>query len=115
VRRPPDVPEVDVHRARELLDAGGYLLDVRELDEWEAGHAPDARHVPLGTLELHRDGLPTDRTIVAVCRTGGRSAYATEALLAWGHDAVNLGGGMKAWATEGHDVVDSKGEPGRVI
>ena len=109
------MPDIDARRARSVLDEGGYLLDVRELDEWEAGHAPDAIHVPLGTLEAHREGLPTDRTIVAVCRTGGRSAHATAALLAWGHDAVNLSGGMKAWATEGLDVVDKDGEPGRVI
>jgi rhodanese-related sulfurtransferase len=115
VRRPPEVPAVDAARARELLEEGACLLDVRELDEWDAGHVAEAVHVPLGTLELHREGLPTDRPIVAVCRSGSRSAYATEALLAWGHDAVNLAGGMRAWASSEFPIVDGRGDPGRVI
>ena len=67
-------------------DVGGtaswaFLLDVREDDEW-AGHAPDAVHVRLGELGARVDELPRDREVYVICRTGNRSAYATQALTA---------------------------------
>src|SRR6476660_7559287 len=74
------------------------LLDVREADEWEAGHAARAQWIPLGELESARFTLPMNRRIVCVCRSGVRSARATESLIAWGFDAANMEGGMKAWA-----------------
>ena len=60
------------------------LLDVREADEWEAGHAPGAKWVPLGDLESARFQIPINRRIVCVCRSGGRSAKATAQLVAVG-------------------------------
>jgi len=109
------VPEVDPADARALLDAGAFLLDVREADEWEAGHAPDACFLPMGHVQAAQGQLPTDRRIVAVCRIGGRSAAVTEALNAWGFDAVNLAGGMRAWAEAGLPVVTADGGDGAVI
>ena len=91
------------------------LLDVREADEWEAGHAPGAQWVPLAELESARFKIPINRRIVCVCRVGGRSAKATAQLVQWGFDAVNLAGGMKAWAAEGYPVVRDDGAPGQVI
>lgn len=91
------------------------LLDVRELDEWIAGHAPDAMHIPLMELPDRLDTLPTDRPIVCVCRSGGRSARATEFLRHHGFDAINMVGGMKAWAEEGLPVVRIDGGTGAVI
>ena len=49
------------------------LLDVREQDEWDAGHAPGAHHIPLGQLGTRQAEIPTDREVVAVCRSGRRS------------------------------------------
>lgn len=111
-RRP--VPEIDAVTVAGLVERE-ILLDVRNADEWEAGHAPDAWFVPLGELESWRFRLPMDRRIVAVCRVGQRSATATELLLEWGHDAVNLAGGMRAWAEAGLPVVRDDGSPGSVI
>ena len=91
------------------------LLDVREADEWEAGHASRAQWVPLGELEAARFRLPMNRRIVCVCRSGVRSARATESLIAWGFDAANMAGGMKAWAASGLPVVRDDGTPGKVI
>jgi rhodanese-related sulfurtransferase len=109
-----DVPEVDPVEARRLVDDGALLLDVREPEEWEVGRAPDAVHVPLASLPANRP--ETGRRVVAVCRTGARSAQATAALLAWGYDAVNLAGGMKAWAGAGLPVVAADGgAPGHVL
>lgn len=89
-----------------------FLLDVREDDEWAAGHAPGATHVPLGRLAAHVDQLPRDRRIVCICRSGGRSGRATEALAQAGFDAVNMTGGMQAWAAAGLPMVcDDGGAP----
>jgi len=104
----------------EVTDAHGgsehnVLLDVREADEWQAGHAPGARWVPLGELEKVRFQLPMNRTIVCVCRSGGRSAKAAAELVQMGFKAVNMTGGMKAWAQQGLPVVHDDGSPGEVL
>ncbi len=91
------------------------LLDVRNADEWEAGHAPGARWVPLGDLDSARFQLPMNRQIVCVCRSGQRSARATAELIQMGFKAVNMAGGMKAWAAQGLPVVRDDGSPGEVI
>jgi rhodanese-related sulfurtransferase len=114
------VPEVEPDEGRALVDAGAVLLDVREADEWQAGHAAKAVWIPLGEIAARADELratePTvDRRIVAVCRSGGRSERATRFLLAQGFDVVNLAGGMRAWAAAGLDVVTDDGRPGAVI
>jgi len=91
------------------------LLDVREADEWEAGHAPNAKWVPLGELDSVRFSLPMNRTIVCICRSGGRSAKAAAELVQMGFKAVNMTGGMRAWVAEGLPVVRDDGSPGEVI
>ena len=92
----------------DLPAEGITLIDVREDDEWAAGHAPDAVHIPLGELPARVGELATladDKPLYIVCRTGGRSARATMWLNASGWDAVNVAGGMKSWHTEGRPVV----------
>jgi rhodanese-related sulfurtransferase len=108
-------PEVDVAGCNELADGGALLLDVRNLDEWDAGHAPGATLVPLSQLAERVAELPSDRRIVAICRSGGRSARATDFLCAQGLDAVNLVGGMQAWAAAALPVVTDAGDHGTVI
>jgi DMSO/TMAO reductase YedYZ molybdopterin-dependent catalytic subunit/rhodanese-related sulfurtransferase/glyoxylase-like metal-dependent hydrolase (beta-lactamase superfamily II) len=98
-------PQVGARAANTLVDAGALLLDVREPDEWDAGHAPGASALPMGQVRERRGELPRDRRIVVVCRSGGRSAAVTDSLLAWGFDAVNLAGGMCAWSAAGLPVV----------
>jgi len=109
--RVPEVSAVDAESGA----TSQVLLDVRNADEWEAGHAPGAQWIPLGELEQARFKLPMNRRIVCVCRVGGRSARATESLSEWGFDAVNMTGGMKAWEEAGLPVVRSDGTPGTVI
>ena len=73
--------EVRAARARELVEAGSaWLLDVRETHEWEAGHAPDAHHIPLYELQQRQHELPEDAQILVICHSGGRSRMATDAL-----------------------------------
>jgi rhodanese-related sulfurtransferase len=98
------------------IDDGVFLLDVREPHEWVAGHAPDAVHVPLGELDArYADVLPSDRSIVAICRVGGRSQRAAAALRQAGFDVANLTGGMVAWAEAGKPVTTDDGGPGTVV
>jgi rhodanese-related sulfurtransferase len=111
---PNQVPEVDVTDAHSGASQR-LLLDVREANEWEAGHAPGATWIPLGDLERARLEVPFNRQIVCVCRSGQRSARAAEALIGWGFDAVNMAGGMRAWAAAGLPVVRDDESPGTVI
>ena len=80
------------------------LLDVREDDEFKAGHIPGAEWIPLGQLSSRLGELPKDKTIVAVCRSGNRSGQATELLRQNGFDAHNMQGGMNSWVQAGLDV-----------
>jgi rhodanese-related sulfurtransferase len=107
----PTVSAVDA----ESSSVENVLLDVRTADEWEAGHAARAQWIPLAELESARFKLPMNRRIVCVCRSGARSARATESLIAWGFTAENMEGGMKAWAAAGMPVVRDDGSPGEVI
>jgi len=95
------IPEVDPRSAAEKLTNGAVALDVREHDEWGAGRIAGALHIPMGELVLRQAELPRDRSIVAVCRSGNRSAAVTEALVRGGYEAENLAGGMQAWKAAG--------------
>ncbi|HEX6499795.1 MAG TPA: rhodanese-like domain-containing protein [Micromonosporaceae bacterium] len=102
-------------QAAELVNDGALLVDVREPYEWQAGHAPTARHIPLGQLPSRLGELPAGRPVVTVCRSGTRSKRAAALLAAEdGRQVFNLGGGMSAWAREGLPVTAKGGRPGRV-
>lgn len=92
-----------------------HLLDVRENDEWTAGHIDGAQHIPLGELAARLSELPKERTIVAVCRSGGRSEAAVRGLRKRGYEAENLEGGVNAWDRAKLPLVDRSGGRGRVI
>lgn len=98
------VPAIDIPTLREKLDAGESLFDVRQPDEYEQGHAPGARLVPLGEVPERIGEFPTDQTVYVICRSGGRSAKAVEHLRANGVDAVNVDGGTLAWVEAGNAV-----------
>jgi rhodanese-related sulfurtransferase/glyoxylase-like metal-dependent hydrolase (beta-lactamase superfamily II) len=112
---PVPAAEIRPQVANALVQDGAVLLDVREPDEWEAGHAPDAVFIPMGQVEARLAELePAPKTVV-VCRSGGRSAAIAQVLTSHGYDAVNLAGGMRAWAGAGLPVLTSAGDPGQVI
>ena len=98
-------PAVGARAAHALVAAGALLLDVREPEEWRVQHAPVAVPLPMGEVRQRQHELPRDRRIVVMCRSGGRSAAVTESLRSWGFDAVNLAGGMCAWASAGLPTV----------
>ena len=101
-------------QAAALADGGAVLLDVREPREWQAGHAPRARHIPLSQLPRRAAELPERRAVVTVCRSGARSARAAATLARDGREVSNLAGGMRAWARAGLPVVTRGGGAGRV-
>jgi rhodanese-related sulfurtransferase len=104
---PQQVPSVTVPE----LPADATLLDVREQDEWDAGHAPEALHIPMGELSERLDDLPADNLVYVICRSGGRSARVTAFLNANGWDARNVDGGMQSWESAGRPVVSDSGDP----
>lgn len=92
------------------------LLDVREKPEWKAGHAPNAVHAPLTGL-IAGAPLPASargRELVVICRSGHRSRQAAKILVDRGADAVDVEGGMNAWAAAGYPVVDERGNSGSI-
>ena len=93
------------------LPEGVTLLDVREPDEWVAGHAPDAVHIPMGDLAGRLDDLPADNEVYVVCRSGGRSARVTAFLNDNGWDAKNVDGGMQSWHAAGRPMAADSGAP----
>jgi DMSO/TMAO reductase YedYZ molybdopterin-dependent catalytic subunit len=98
-------PQAGARASKALVDRGALLLDVREPEEWQAEHATVAVLIPMGQVRSRQTELPRNRRIVVICRSGGRSAAVTELLRASGFDALNLAGGMCAWAAAGLPVV----------
>jgi len=104
----PEIAAADVAPAT-------HILDVREDDEWAAGHIDGSQHIPLGQLMARLDEVPAEERVVVTCKMGGRSARATAYLLQVGRDAVNLDGGVTAWSAAGRALVDDAGRPGSVL
>ena len=93
------------------------ILDVREPNEWSAGHAPGAVHVPLAELPARLGDLPDvdGATLAVVCRSGGRSSRAVAWLAQQGYAVSNLDGGMRAWAAAGKPMVSEHGAEPAVL
>ncbi len=98
------------------LTDDALLLDVRDAQEWAAGHAPDAQHLPMMEVPGRMAEVPRDRDVVVVCRVGARSAQVVAYLLGQGYDRVaNLDGGMFAWEAAGRPMVADSGQPAFVL
>ena len=108
-------PQISPDEAADLLTGDAVLLDVREQHEWDAGHAPQARHLAMSELAGRISEIPADVAVICVCHAGGRSAAVSDALTRAGYNALNLSGGMAAWEAAGLPVVDHAGSPGVVI
>jgi rhodanese-related sulfurtransferase len=98
------------------VPADAVLLDVREDDEWTAGHAPGALHVPMMSVPARTDEIPTDRDVVVICRVGQRSAQVVAYLRQRGWERIaNLDGGMADWEAAGRPMVSEDGGAARVV
>src|SRR3954465_1941908 len=107
------IEEVDPAEGREHLGNGVVLVDVRESEEWAAGHIPAAKHVPRGYLESRIEGAVADRDqrVVIYCASGQRSALAAHPLREQlGYENVaSMNGGITLWKDRGYDVEVPKG------
>ena len=101
---PPGAPAVQ-------FPDDAVMVDVREPDEWQRGHAVGAIHIPLADLPARVGELPeVDGTLPIMCRSGNRSGRAVQWLVAQGYDVVNAEGGMLAWQAAGKRMVSETGE-----
>src|SRR6202011_5962559 len=89
--------EVDLDTFAGAHTAGAVVLDVRNPDEYEAGHVPGAKLIPLGELGARQDEIPDGDPIYVICASGGRSLTATKAMVGAGYTAVSVAGGTKGW------------------
>ena len=111
VTSPQQIPTVPAAEVPE--DA--VVLDVREDDEWVAGHIDGATHIPMGDVPARLGDLPEGDPLYVTCRGGGRSARVAAWLNQNGYDAVNVGGGMGAWLDAGRPMVSETGNPPTVV
>lgn len=100
-----EIPEVSVDELEEALPDGGALFDVRQPDEYVAGHVAGAVLVPLGEVAARIAEFPTAGPVYVICRSGARSATACGVLRPAGIDAINVAGGTMGWVNSGRDVV----------
>ena len=98
----PLISVADLAEAR----AGGLvpLVDVRQPEEYEAGHVPGAKLIPLADVVARVQEIPLDRPVYVICQTGARSQRAADFYRSQGVDAYNVAGGTKAWVEAGHGV-----------
>jgi rhodanese-related sulfurtransferase len=100
----PQVPAAEV-------PADAFLLDVREDDEWVAGHAPGALHIPLGELGARYTEIDRATALYVICRSGRRSEQAAQALVGAGWQAHNVADGMIGWNAAGRPMTSESGQP----
>jgi sulfur-carrier protein adenylyltransferase/sulfurtransferase len=110
------IDEIDPAKVRELIGEGVAIVDVREAEEFAAGHLPGAKHVPRSYLETRIEGVVSDRDaqIVLYCQSGNRSAWAARTLeddLGYTHVA-SMTGGITLWKDRGYEVVVPRGLDG---
>jgi len=101
---PPEVPEVDVDELDRARGQGAPVIDVRQPDEYDGGHVPGARLIPLAEVGMRAQEVPAEGPVYIICLSGGRSARATEFLRRQGVDARSVAGGTKAWVDSGRPV-----------
>jgi rhodanese-related sulfurtransferase len=106
------VPQADIATLPPDIDESVILLDVREDDEWQRGHAPGALHIPMGQIPARIDEIDSAATLYVVCQGGGRSQRVAQYLAQNGFAPVNVSGGMLAWAGAGRPVVTDDGGVG---
>lgn len=108
------VGQADIGEVPQTFGDAVVLLDVREDDEWQRGHAEGAVHIPMGDVPARMGELDADATLYVVCHAGGRSQRVAQYLSRNGFEPINVTGGMLAWAEAGRPVVTDDGGVGTV-
>ncbi|AMO59020.1 Rhodanese-related sulfurtransferase [Mycolicibacterium phlei] len=109
-----EVPQADIADVPTSFDDSVVLLDVREDDEWARGHAPGARHIPMGEVPARLAEIDAGARLYVICQAGGRSQRVAQYLADNGYAPINVSGGMLAWAGAGRPVVTDAGGAGTV-
>jgi len=99
------VTQADIRQLQSALALGAKLIDVRETHEFESGHVAEAALIPLQTVPDHIDEFRDTNPVYVICRSGARSHRVCEYLAQQGVEAINVAGGMIAWADEGLPVL----------
>ena len=107
--------EVSSENLENLLSEGFKLIDVREQDEWDAGHHIEAAHIPMGTIPERIDEFDEDEKYIIICRSGGRSGRVCTFMEKEGIQSHNLTGGMNKLSTTSEKIINSNGKNGIVI
>jgi len=109
-----EVAQAQIADVPSTFDESVALLDVREDDEWQRGHAPGAQHIPMGQVPSRLNEIDASAKLFVVCQAGGRSQRVAQYLARNGYTPVNVCGGMLAWAGVGRPVVTDDGATGVV-
>ena len=100
------IAEISVTELEKLIAAGSLVIDVRETDEFAAGHVPTAISIPLSTVQDRVDEFRHQGTVYVICQVGGRSMRACQYLADFDiNNLVNISGGTTGWIALGNDVV----------
>ena len=110
-----NTPSVMPEELENLIQQGYQLIDVRENDEWDAGHYKSATHIPMGSIVESIDRLMVDRKYIFVCRSGARSDRVTNYVNSVNIESYNLSGGMKELQKFTKEIVNLEGNPGEII
>ena len=100
------IAEISVTELEKLIAAGSLVIDVRETDEFAAGHVPTAMSIPLSTVQDRVDEFRHQGTVYVICQVGGRSMRACQYLADFDiNNLVNIAGGTTGWIALGNDVI----------
>lgn len=97
------------------LSESVILLDVRENEEWQQGHAPGAVHIPMAEVPSRIEEIDANAELYVVCKAGGRSLRVVEYLAQIGYAATNVDGGMLAWHDAGRPLVRDDDAEARIL
>jgi rhodanese-related sulfurtransferase len=95
---------VSAGEAKQIIDSGAQVIDVRTKVEYEAGHIPSSRHIPIADIQGESATLDREAPVILYCRSGNRSGPAAEAFAASGWDAHSIDGGLLAWDEAGLEL-----------
>ena len=109
-----EVGQVPVTDVPTTFDQSVVLLDVRENDEWQRGHAAGAQHIPMGEVPARIGEIDPGAKLFVVCHLGGRSMRVARYLARNGYAPINVDGGMQAWADAGRPVTTDDGRVGTI-
>jgi len=96
--------EVTIDELEQAIAQGAHVVDVREQDEFNAGHVPNAHLIPLNTVPDRMSEIPEGETVWLICQGGVRSMKAANYLEAQGYNVVSVAGGTGSWIGAGKSV-----------